>query len=104
MITPNPDWSELDKEIASREEEEAKEEMKLKRLRELNNMSFMKRMQEPECVEELKNLELHQKQAWDNVMKRDKHSPEFAERFSEYWEDALKEKVKNMREWIANNK
>ena len=104
MITPNPDWSELDKEIASREEEEAKEEMKLKRLRELNNMSFMKRMQEPECIEDLKNLELHQKQTWDYVMKRDKHSPEFADRFPEYWEDTLKEKIKNMREWIANNK
>ena len=100
----DPELTQLEKERERMLDKEAKIEMELVRLRELANMSFMKRMQEPECVEELKNLELHQKQAWDNVMKRDKHSPEFAERFSEYWEDALKEKVKNIKEWIANNK
>lgn len=90
--------------------EERKEMLRLKREKEdkrqmeLNSMSWIKRMQEPENKERLEQLQIHQEEAFEKMIKREaKHLlPEWKELFSMFFRDLLDEKVKNMRIWFDN--
>jgi len=74
------------------------------RYEKLNKMPWIKRLQEPECKEQLEELETHQKEAFLKMVKREKIIDDPLELFSLFFNDLLCGRVKSMREWIIKDK
>ena len=94
------DW---EKEIERKERREDEIKLETERLERLLEMPFIKRMQEPEFKEELKVLEIHQREAFDKFIKKkfpDKLK-EIDDLFAEFMTELLHGKVKNMKEFMG---
>ena len=73
------------------------------RLSRIAKMSWIKQLQEPEFIENLKLLEEHQESAFYNMIKREKWNISKEEQrnfFISFFNELLKEKVKNMRQFM----
>jgi len=70
----------------------------------IEKLSFYKRVQLPEFVENLKQLEFHQREAFEKMIKKDfpQLKEEWEELFITFFKELLDEKVHDMRAFMRS--